>query len=81
MFFENRLLGRIFRSKRDKVSGGWRKLHNKELHNLYASPSIIRMIKSKAMRWAGNVIRIGRLGYLWESQKERYHYKDQDIGG
>jgi hypothetical protein len=57
--FENRVLRRIFGPKRDEVTGGWRKLHNEELHNLYASPSIIRMIKSRKMRWAGHVARIG----------------------
>jgi hypothetical protein len=48
--FENRVLRRIFRPKRDAVTGGWRKLHNEELHNLYSSPSIIRIIKSRRMR-------------------------------
>jgi hypothetical protein len=57
--FENRVLRRIFRPKRDGVAGGWRKLHNKELHNLYSSPSIIRIIKSRRMRWAGHVARMG----------------------
>jgi hypothetical protein len=47
--FENRVLRRIFGPKKDEVAGGWRKLHNEELHNLYSSPSIIRMIKSKTM--------------------------------
>jgi hypothetical protein len=45
--------------KRDEVIGGWRKLHNEELHNLYCSPSIIRIIKSRRMRWAGHVARMG----------------------
>jgi hypothetical protein len=45
--------------KRDDVTGGWRKLHNEELHNLYPSPSIIRIIKSWRMRWAGHVARMG----------------------
>jgi hypothetical protein len=49
----NRVLRRIFGLKRDEVTGGWRKLHKEELHNLYSSPSIIRMIKSRKMRWAG----------------------------
>jgi hypothetical protein len=53
--FENRVLRRIFGPKRDEVAGGWRKLHNEELHNLYSSPSIIRMIKSKKMKLAGHV--------------------------
>jgi hypothetical protein len=51
--FENRVLRRIFGPNRDEVTGGWRKLHNEELHNLYSSPSIIRMIKSRRMRWQG----------------------------
>jgi hypothetical protein len=72
---ENRVLRRIFGPKRDEVTGGWRKLHNEELHNLYSYPSIIRMIKSKRMRWTGQVARMGgrRLhrGYWWESQRER----------
>jgi hypothetical protein len=49
--FENRVLRRIFGPKRDKVTGGWRKLHNKQLYDLHSSPSIIRMIKSRRMRW------------------------------
>jgi hypothetical protein len=53
--FENRVLRRIFGPKRDEVTGEWRKLHNEELRNLYSSPSIIRIIKSKRMRWAGHV--------------------------
>jgi hypothetical protein len=56
--FENRVLRRIFGPKRDGVTGGWRKLHNEELHNLYSSPSIIRIIKSRRMRWAGHVARM-----------------------
>jgi hypothetical protein len=52
--FEKRVL-RIFGPKRDGVKGGWRKLHNEELHNLYSSPSIIRNIKSRRMRWVGHV--------------------------
>jgi hypothetical protein len=54
------VLRRIFGPKRDLVTGGWRKLHNEELHNLYYSPSIIRIIKSRRMRWAGHVTRLGR---------------------
>jgi hypothetical protein len=56
---ENRVLRRIFGPKRDGVTGGWRKLHNEELHNLYSSPSIIRIIKSRRMKWAGHVARMG----------------------
>jgi hypothetical protein len=55
--FENSVLRRIFGPKRDEVTGGWRNLHNEELHILYSSPSIIRMIKSRRIRWAGHVAR------------------------
>jgi hypothetical protein len=55
--FENRVLRRIFGPKRDGVTGEWRKLHNEELHDLYSSPSIIRMVKSKRMRFVGHVAR------------------------
>jgi hypothetical protein len=83
--FENRVLRRIFGPKRDEVTGDWRKLHNEELHNLSSSPNIIRIIKSRRMRWAGHVARmrkIGRyIGYWWESQKERDHQEDPDVGG
>jgi hypothetical protein len=57
--FENRVLRRILGRKRDEVTGEWRKLHNRELHNLYSSPGIIRQIKSRRMRWAGHVARMG----------------------
>jgi hypothetical protein len=53
------VLRRIFEPKGDEVTGGWRKLHNKELHNLYSCPSIIRMIKSRRMRWVGAVAHMG----------------------
>jgi len=57
--FENRVLRRIFGSKRDKVTGEWRKLHNEKLNNLYSSPNIVRVIKSRRIRWAGHVARMG----------------------
>jgi hypothetical protein len=57
--FENRVLRRIFGPKRDEVTGEWRKLHNEELRDLYSSPSIIRIIKTRTMRWAGHVARMG----------------------
>jgi transcription termination factor 2 len=59
MVFDNRVLRRIFGPKRDDVTGDWRKLHNEEIHNLYSSPDIIGMIKSRRMRWAGHVARMG----------------------
>jgi hypothetical protein len=52
---ENRVLRRIFGPKRDEATGEWRRLHNEELNGLYSSPNIIRVIKSRRMRWAGNV--------------------------
>jgi hypothetical protein len=59
--FENRVLRRIFGPKRDEVTGGWRKLHNEELHGLYSWPSIIRVIKTRMMRWVGHVARMGEV--------------------
>jgi hypothetical protein len=58
--FENMVLRRIFGPKRDQVTGGWRKLHNEELCDLESLPSIIRMIKSRRMRWAGHVACMGK---------------------
>jgi hypothetical protein len=82
--FENRVL-RIFGPKRYEVTGGWRKLHNEDLHNLYSSPSIIRVIKSRRMRWVGHIARMGRrgmhIGYWWENRKGKDHQDDQDVGG
>jgi hypothetical protein len=57
--FENRVLRGIFGTKRDEVTGEWRKLHRRELHNLYSSPDIIRQIKSRRMRWTGHVACMG----------------------
>jgi hypothetical protein len=57
--FENRVLRRIFGPKRDEVTGEWRKLHNEELHNLYSSPDVIKQVKSRRVRWAGHVARMG----------------------
>jgi hypothetical protein len=62
--FENRMPRRIFGPKRDEVTGGWGKLHNEELHNLYSSPSIITMIKSRRMRWTWHVARMGEEEFI-----------------
>jgi hypothetical protein len=60
--FEIRTLRRVFGPKRkEEVAGGWRRLHNEELHNLYASPNIIRAVKSRRMGWAGHVVCKGEM--------------------
>jgi hypothetical protein len=59
--FGNRVLRAIFGPEREEVAGGWRRLHNEELHNLYTSPNIVRVIKSKRMRWAEYVARMGEM--------------------
>jgi hypothetical protein len=83
--FENRVLRRIFGPKRDEVTGESRKMHNEELGNLYSSPDIIRQVKSRRMRWAGHVARMGEerkyTRFWWESPKERDHSEDQGLGG
>jgi hypothetical protein len=72
--FVNRVLRKIFGPNRDEMTGDWRKLHN-ELLNLYSSPNIIKMIKSRRTRWARHIARMGRkvthVGYWWDSQKGR----------
>jgi hypothetical protein len=82
--FENRVLRRIFRPKRDEVTGQWRKLHNGELHNSYSSPDIIRHIKSRRMRWEGMWHAWERgetcTRFWWERQGKG-HLKDQGIDG
>jgi hypothetical protein len=57
--FENRVLRRVFGSKRDEVTGEWRKLHTEELNDLYSSPNVVQVVKSRQMRWAGHVARMG----------------------
>ena len=58
--FENRVLRRIFRPRRDEVTGEWRKLRNEKLNDLYSSPNIMRVIKSRRIRWSGHVARMGK---------------------
>jgi hypothetical protein len=82
--FENRVLRRIFVPRRGGVKGEWRKVHNEELHDLYNSPSIVRVIKSRKMRWAEHVARMGeRRGVYswWGNMGERDHSRDPGVDG
>jgi hypothetical protein len=83
--FENWVLRRIFGPKGGEVTGEWRKLHNGELHNLFSSPNNIRKIKTRRMRWAGHVARMGtekmRTSFRWKSPKEGDHSQDQGVDG
>ena len=81
--FENRVLRRVFGPKRDEVTGEWRKLHNEELSDLYALPNIVRVVKSRRMRWAGHVARMGEgcTRFWWGNLRERYHWGDPDVDG
>ena len=78
--FENRVLRRIFGPKRDEITRKWRKLRSEELDDLYCSPNIVRVIKSR-MRWAGHVARMGReevhTGFWWGNLRERGHLEDR----
>jgi hypothetical protein len=82
--FENRVLRKIFGPKREEAES-WRKLHNDELHSLYSLPNIVRVIKSRKMRWAGHVTRMGReevfTGFWFGSPKARGHWEDLGVGG
>ncbi|KAJ4435678.1 hypothetical protein ANN_18294 [Periplaneta americana] len=79
--FENKVLRKIFGAKRDEVTGVWRKLHNAELHALYSSPDIIRNIKSRRLRWAGHVARMGesRNAYRVINMGNAYFYSSEKL--
>jgi len=83
--FENMVLRRIFGPMREKVTGEWRRLHNEELNDLYCSPNIVRVIKSRRMRWAGHVARMGEerecIGSWWGNRREGDHWGDLDVDG
>jgi hypothetical protein len=82
--FENRVLRRIFGCERDKVTGEWGKLHNEELHDLYSSPTIAWLIKSR-MRWAGHVAYMGEGRGIYKvlvgNLRERNHWGDPGVDG
>ena len=73
--FENMVLRRIFGPRKGEVTGEWKRLHNEELNNFYSSPNIVRVIKSRIMRWAGHVARMGEergvIGSWWGNRRER----------
>ena len=82
--FENRVLRRILGPKRDEVTGEWRKLHNKELNELYSSPNIVWVIRSRRIRWAGHVARMGERRGLYRGlvgKPEREHLGDPGVDG
>jgi len=83
--FENMVLRRIFGPRRDEVTGGWSRLHNEELSDLYYTPKIVRVIKTRRMRWAGHVTRMGeeRDAYrVWRgNRRERDHWGDLGVDG
>jgi len=79
------VLRKIFGPRRDEVTGEWRRLHNEELNDLYCSPNIVRVIKSKRMRWAGHVARMGEergcTGSWWGNRREGDHWGDLGVDG
>jgi hypothetical protein len=84
--FENRVLRKIFRPKGDEVAGEWRGLHKEELYDLYSSPYIIRVIKSRRMRWAGHVASMKERGemhteFWWGDLKEEDNLEDRTTDG
>jgi hypothetical protein len=83
--FEKRVLRRIFGPKREEVTGEWRKVHNEEFSDLYSSPNVVRVIKSRRVRWAGHVASVwerrGSFRVLWRNLMERDKFEDFNVHG
>ena len=83
--FENRVLRKLFGPRRDEVTGDWRRLHNEELNDLYTTPNIVRVIKSRRMGWAGHLVRMdeemGCTGSWWGNRVVGDHWGDLDVDG
>jgi len=83
--FESMVLRRIFGTRRDEVRVTWRRLHNEELNGFYSSPNNVRVIKSRRMRWAGHVARMGEekgcIGSWWGNRREGDHWGDLGVNG
>jgi len=83
--YENMMLRRIFGPMRNEVTGERRRLHNEKLNDLYSSPNIVRVIKSRRMKWAGDVARLdeerGCIGSCWVNRRERDHWRDLGVDG
>jgi hypothetical protein len=82
---DNRVLRRVFEPKRDEVTGEWRKLYNEELNDLYSLPNIVRVVRSRRMRWAGRVVCMveerGVTGCWWGNLREKGRWGDTDVDG
>ena len=83
--FDNMVLMSILGPRKDEVTGEWKRLHNEELNDLYSSPNIVRVIKSRRMRWAGHVAHMGEergcIGSWWGNRRERDHWRDLGVDG
>jgi hypothetical protein len=76
------VLRRIFRSQGNKITGGWRKLHNEELHNLYSLSNIVSVIKLRSLRWAGHIVCMGNIyikHFAWKNIKEETVWETNDV--